>query len=108
MNVEFVAYSKTALKGINSELTELLKLDAKNAGWPNNIVKQLKISVENLKVVVYYPEMYTQQIDDLEYGNGQDSPQPVFRRFIAKNMNFISKDLADSSLNYLVEQGLIP
>jgi len=108
MTANFVTYSKTSLKGINKELTELLKVDAKNAGWPNNIVKQLKAVVEDLKIVVYYPEMYAQQVDDLEYGNGTDSPQPVFRRFMAKNSNLLSADFADSSLNYLAEQGIIP
>jgi hypothetical protein len=108
MTADFVTYSKTSLKGINKELTDLLKVDAKNAGWPNNIVKQLRAAVEDLKIVVYYPEMYAQKIDDLEYGNGQDSPQAVFRRFIAKNMGIIGNDLADSSMSYLVEQGIIP
>ena len=108
MRVEFVAYSKAALRGINKELTQLLKVNAKSAGWPNNIVKQLQVAVEDLKIIVYYPEMYAQQIDDLEYGNGQDSPQSVFRRFVAKNTDLIGKDLTESSLDYLVEQGIIP
>lgn len=108
MNVEFVSYSKKSLSGINKGLTELLKVDAKNAGWPSNIVKQLKVSVKDLKIVVHYPESYTQQIDDLEYGNGTGSPRPIFRRFVTKNMNFISKDLANSSLDYLFEQEILP
>jgi hypothetical protein len=108
MSVEFMAYSKEALSGINKDLTELLKVDAKTAGWPNNIIRQLKVAVKDLKIVVYYPESYTTQIDDLEYGNGADSPRPIFRRFVTKNMNFIGKDLADSSLNYLFEEGILP
>jgi hypothetical protein len=27
---------------------------------------------------------------------------------VTKNMNFIGKDLADSSLNYLFEEGILP
>jgi hypothetical protein len=107
-NVEFIAYSKVSLKGVDKELTKLIQVDAEKAGWPLNITKQLKVSIKDLKIVVYYPETYTQQIDDLEYGDGKESPKPVFRRFIAKNTNFLGKDLADSSLNYLTEQGLIP
>jgi hypothetical protein len=108
MNVDFVAYSKKSLSGIDKNLTELLKVDAKTAGWPNNIIRQLKVSVKDLKIVVYYPESYTTQIDDLEYGNGTDSPRPIFRRFVTKNMNFIGGDLANSSLDYLFEQGVLP
>jgi hypothetical protein len=108
MNPEFITYSKKSLSGIDKTLTELLKVDAKNAGWPNNIIKQLKVSVKDLKITVHYPESYTTQIEDLEYGNGSDSPQPVFRKFIAKNMNLITKDLADSSLDYLFEKGALP
>ena len=108
MSVEFIAYSKKAFTGINKDLTKLLKIDAENAGWPSNVSNQLKVSIKDLKIIVYYPERYTQQIDDLEYGNGSESPKPIFRTFVAKNMNFISKDLAGSSLDYLVEQGIIP
>ena len=108
MNVEFLSHSKQSLSGIDKTLTELLKVDAKNAGWPNNIIKQLKVSVEDLKITVHYPESYAMQVEDLEYGNGVDSPQPIFRTFVAKNMNFITKDLADSSIEYLFEQGVLP
>ena len=108
MNVEFIAYSKKPSTDVNKSLTDLLKVSAKNAGWPNNVVKQLKVSFKDLQITVYYPETYAQQIDDLEYGNGTDSPQPVFRQFVAKNMNLITKDLSDSSLDYLFEQGVLP
>jgi len=108
MSVEFVAYSKKAFTGINKDLTKLLKIDAENAEWPRNISSQLKVEIKDLKIIVYYPERYTQQIDDLEYGDGIESPKPIFRRFVTKNMNFIAKDLAGSSLDYLAEQGIIP
>jgi hypothetical protein len=108
MNAEFISYSKKSVIDIDKSLTDLLKVSAKNAGWPNNVVKQLKVSFKDLKITVYYPETYTQQIDDLEYGNGTDSPQPVFRQFVAKNMDLITKDLSNSSLDYLFEQGVLP
>jgi hypothetical protein len=108
VSVEFVAYSKKAFTGINKDLTKLLKIDAENAEWPRNISSQLKVEIKDLKIIVYYPERYTQQIDDLEYGDGIESPKPIFRRFVTKNMNFIAKDLAGSSLDYLAEQGIIP
>jgi hypothetical protein len=108
MNVEFVSYSKKAFTGINKDLTRLLKIDAENAGWPKNISTQLKVYIKDLKIVVSYPEKYTQQIDDLEYGDGNESPKPIFRQFVSKNMNFISKDLTSSSLDYLFEQEILP
>jgi hypothetical protein len=108
MTAEFIAYSKQSLTGIDKELTQLIKVNAKSAGWPNKIVKQLKVAVKDLKIVVYYPEMYNQQIDDLEYGDGKNSPQPVFRRFVNKNTNALARDIAESSLDYLAEQGIIP
>lgn len=108
MSVEFIAYSKKPVSGIDKNLTELLKVTAKKTGWPDNIIKQLKVSFKDLKIAVHYPESYTTQIDDLEYGNGTDSPQPIFRTFVSKNMNLISKDLANSSLDYLFEQEILP
>ena len=108
MNKDLISYSKTSFTGINKDLTRLLQIDAENAGWPKNISKQLKVSIKDLQIVVDYPEKYTQQIDDLEYGNGTDSPMPIFRRFVTKNMNFITKDLAGSSLDFLAEEGIIP
>jgi hypothetical protein len=108
MNKDLITYSKKSFTGINKDLTRLLQVDAENAGWPKNISKQLKVSIKDLQIVVTYPDKYTQQIDDLEYGNGTESPMPIFRRFVTKNMNFIAKDLAGSSLDYLVEGGIIP
>jgi hypothetical protein len=108
MNIDFQAASKKSLVGIDADLTKLLKEDARTAGWPLPLIKTLKVAVEEFKVVVYYPEKYEAEIENLEYGTEDSAPLAVFRRYMNKHGNIIFDKLANWSVNLLVEKDVFP
>jgi hypothetical protein len=105
---DFKSYAGKTLKGVDLEFTALVQNDAKSAGWPTNVVSKLKVVITNSKLTIVYPSEFAEEIDELEYGNRSSSPRPVFRRFIAKHEGAITQRIAEMSVNYLVEQDIIP
>lgn len=108
MKLTFNAYAGSKLKGTDAELTSLVRVDANSAGWPKKIASKLVVSITNSKVVINYPIEFTDEVDELEYGNRAKSPQPVFRRFEARHGDVIAQKIETMSVNFLVEQNIIP
>ena len=108
MKLTFSTYANTKIKGTDPELTTLVRADANLAGWPKKIVSKLVMSFSNSKLIINYPVEFVEEIDDLEYGTRTSSPQPVFRRFESKHGDVISGKIETISVNYLVEQNIIP
>jgi len=108
MTINIISDAPKSLKGINSQLTRLLRQDALEAEWPNNIVKNLKVSIDGVNIVINYPDKLATSIEDLEYGTPNESPKPIFRRFINRHGKFIAQNLREWSVDYLVDQGIIP
>lgn len=108
MKLDISTYANKFTAATDPELTSLIKLDAKAAEWPIAIIKTLKVSIKDLKIVAYYPEKYAEEVENLEYGTSNDSPRPVFRRFLVKNEAFVFNKLSSWSVEYLFEQGVLP
>ena len=60
---------------LDSILSSNLQKKANDSGWPEEIAKSLY--VENGEI--QYPEEYTKQIEDLEYGTPSSAPSPFLR-----------------------------
>ena len=108
MKMDFVAYSNKSSVDSNPELTKLIKKDAVKAGWPAELIKRLKVSTKDLNITAYYPEKYEKLVDDFEYGTQDESPRPVFRRFIDRHETFILNTLTELSVDYLFDNGVLP
>ena len=108
MNIDISPIASKSLIKIQNELTNLLRVDAVLALWPKNIASKLKVVITKSEIIITYPNNLAQQVEDLEYGSKETTPLPVFRRFIAKHGNVISNNIADSTLNFLVDEGIIP
>ena len=81
-------------------LTELLHTLAMDAGWPAEVIAVLKISVsEDGTMYVDYPEEYSEQIGDLEYGDINGLPNAVIRPFIARAGSVINPIVATAAVN---------
>jgi hypothetical protein len=98
----------TDLDVLAADLTAMLQKDAINMGWPRQYASALTVSAEGTQIVVGYPEEYEEQINDLEYGAEDTTPIPVLRRFLDKNQEYVSNHLAEASLNYLFDFGILP
>jgi len=98
-----VNYTKNSLAGLEKELTPRLQQDAMDSGWPNYLAESLQVVVNGSNITVSYPELYAQEIEDLEYGNQQLSPNPVLRTFISRNDYLIIDHLGSWSLDRLEE-----
>lgn len=108
MKFNFMAYSGTSVLETDRDLSKLIRADARKAGWPAEIVKALKVSIKELKVTAYYPLKYADVVEDLEYGNQDNPPRPVFRRFLVKNEAFVFNKLTSQSVDYLFDSGVLP
>ncbi|CAB4129450.1 hypothetical protein UFOVP115_18 [uncultured Caudovirales phage] len=108
MSLSFSAYTAAFLNGTDDELTKILRKQAATAGWPTTYADALSVAVQGPQITVYYPEAYSQGIEDLEYGASGASPLPVFRTFMDKNKNLLYNKIAESSVDLLVSTGVIP
>lgn len=96
------------LNKLKGAFTHSIKQDALRAGWPEDVVKSLKVIVDGDTIKVSYPDKYAKIIEDLEYGTENSSPQPILRSFLDKNAQQISNHLLESSIDDLISQGVIP
>jgi hypothetical protein len=108
MTIGFNESAKSSLSGLESGLTKELRLDAAGADWPLEAIETLYVVIDGLSISIKYENAYASKIEDLEYGTEDESPRPVFRKFLDKHGSVISNQIADWSLNYLSDSGVIP
>lgn len=104
--ISSVAYQ--SLSAIASELTADLQEDAKKAGWPDEIVSKLSVSITEDGIGVSYPEKLEKQIEDLEYGNSGTPPKPVLRLFDDKHSETIASAISEGLIDELFESDVFP
>jgi len=80
MNTEKIAAQ--ALKQAAERLTPDFRQEALNAGWPADVVFQMTVEEQNGDLYLAYPDNISEQVENLEYGNNEEAPNPVIRRFI--------------------------
>ena len=80
MNTEKIAAQ--ALKQAAERLTPDFRQDALSAGWPADIVFQMTVEENDGDLYLAYPDSITDKVQNLEYGNFEQAPNPVIRRFI--------------------------
>lgn len=102
---ENVVKSITDLEKI---LTSRIRKDAVTAGWPKRVADSISVKVTKDEILAEYPENLTDTIMDLEYGNQNASPKPVLRRFVVNNQGLLADAVAESSLEYLFDEDLLP
>lgn len=80
---------------LESQLTSALRSMAAASDWPNDIVSALSINVDDdLQMVIEYPDTFSKQVDDLEYGTAEAGhPNAVIRPFTRKANDIITKYL---------------
>lgn len=108
MAINFKNTAASSLKAMQSALTTELKSDAISAGWPKKYANRLSVRVDQANVYVDYPDDMAEAIEDLEYGNGSESPMAVMRLFIDRHADDFQNLFADMSLDALVAEGAIP
>jgi hypothetical protein len=107
MSSSFIDFAKTSLNGLQDSLTLDLKADAINAGWPIQIVNTLSVVVDGLTIIINYDDNYAAEIEDLEYGTEHESPKSIFRTFIDKHGDEIQSQVAEWSINFLVDNDIL-
>lgn len=108
MKPDFKQRASEAIASIQAELTEKLIKDANLAGWPSQISNGLRVVVDGYQLTIDYDNAVAEQIEDLEYGDGKNSPKPVMRRFLNQNEILMANTLMEASVDYLVEGDHIP
>lgn len=94
-----------SLKKIETELTTLARAEAIKAGWPKDLAGSLRVVVGRDEISIQYPEASAEAIEDLEYGTRTSNPKPVFRRFMNKHGNRVSRVIEDWTNKTLEELG---
>jgi len=86
--------SDSAAKELIEPLTKLLHSLAEKSGWPEEIIVNLSVEInENFELFVNYPDSMRQEIEDLEYGAFQGLPNAVIRPFIYRAPSIIKQTL---------------
>lgn len=95
-------------KTLSKPLTKALRKEALAAGWPLSLTKNIKVVLTETSVDIEYPEALALRIEDLEYGDGSTSPNPVFRNFVKTNKYQFENAFVDTTIDYLFEDGILP
>ena len=98
----------TASKTLDKPLTQALRKDAISAGWPVALTKKLRVVMTDSSMDVEYPEDIATRIEDLEYGNGDAPPMPVFRKFAKAHKLKLEDALVDVTTEYLFDSEILP
>ena len=107
-NKELIPTLSKSVKTLNKTLTQDLRKNAISAGWPVALTKRLRVVTTDVSMDVEYPEDLASRVEDLEYGDGVTSPNPVFRKFAKANKTTIENALVDTSIDYLFDEGILP
>jgi hypothetical protein len=98
---------KTILPNMDIQLTQELREDAVNAGWPTELVEDMSVVFVRNSILIKY-RYYRKEIEDIEYGDGANGPSPVIRSFMKKHGDEIYDGLVDWALDGIRGSGLIP
>lgn len=99
-------FAVKAIKKLESKLSRSLVKQALQANWPKEHALALRVKVSRSQIDVVYPEAQAEAIEDLEYGNGATSPNPVFRNFVKNNKAAIEDAISDAAVEWLEKQGV--
>lgn len=108
MNSKNLDYALSSLKSLEPSLTTELRKDAISSGWPANLANYLSVIVSGDSLLVQYDDSVAEQIEDLEYGTGSQSPKPVMRKFVYKHETTLSNVIAEASVDHLFDTEVLP
>ena len=100
---DFDAVVSDAAYYLNKELDPELKAAAKTAGWPKEIVDALSVQFDGEDIFVAYPPQLESQIDNLTYGTGPISPNPVILPFRNRSSDTVKSVLANRVVSNLFQ-----
>jgi hypothetical protein len=84
-SAEFKDITDSTLSSMLDRLTNYLKLKARNAGWPYSAWSVLSVTADETGYMyIDYPQDYSKQIEDLEFGDQSNPPNPVLRPFMSE------------------------
>lgn len=87
----------------NPETLEL-RVMAKGANWPDNIVNLLTVESDgDGALIINYPENITEDVENLEYGDINSLPTPVIRPFIYRAQNDVSRAIEKYALGEVMK-----
>lgn len=101
-------YVTGRIADLADQLTQQLQQDAIGAEWPAELASALEVSITKSEISIAYPSELAEQIEDLEYGTTKDSPKMVLRKFMNKHTMEIVNEIADASVEFLVDNEVFP
>lgn len=75
---------------------------ARNIGWPEEVINQVKVEISESGFGFNYPENIQDLVMNLEYGNFNEPPKAAMRNFKAKS----GKETASLVVKNIIENGL--
>jgi len=86
-------------------LTPKLREAATAANWPSDVVVSIAVKADKDSLYIDYPETFEERINNLEYGEVNQSPNAVFRPFFAKYSTYLEEFIGTAMANMLVKNG---
>lgn len=88
---------------IIQQFTPVLRNMALDAGWPDEIISSLSLTMEKGTVNISYPEKYADKIKELEFASVP--PKSVLRTFVLQTERAASKELFNYVMNDVATNG---
>lgn len=83
-------------------LTRKLRVSARRAGWPEDVAKQLRVTLKDMDVTVSYPYSAFEAVTNLEYGTPSSPPKSVIRTFQPEATKVIQEAIEASVIGLFV------
>ena len=86
------------------ELTLKLRTQAYQSGWPPHICAVLSIHADDdHNLYVSYPDEFSKEVDDLEYGGEQTRPHALIRPFMYRTERYIKDKLNNEWMSDILD-----
>lgn len=106
MKSSIEAAAKDAAIKSADRLTPVLRNMAIAADWPSDITLNLTVKAKDGSLYIDYPEELEDRINDLEYGQRDQAPNPVLRSFSTRFASHLEEVMSNASVDVLTDMGV--
>lgn len=90
----------------SNKLRDSFRKMAGSSGWPEEIINQVDVRVEDSNILVQYPDSIAKEVGDLEYGHLKNPPRAAIRKMTARSQDVVSEIAFSKVSNQLTKGGL--
>jgi len=95
-----------SLESSQERLSESFSKIAKSHGWPDDVINDIKMSVQRGNISMSYDRGWSNVVSDLEYGNLRKPARAAVRNFTATVKDDLADIISEAGIDMLFERGV--